>query len=313
MAPQDDARRLGGDGGRDGARGRVTPGRRATASGGGVTTVGHGEHFRAEGWFERVTARLRGDRRRPAPALLKRAHEFVLDHLPGDHLVSTLPGGERVRAAARYRQLSWNPEEYRAFRAAVRPGAVVLDVGANVGSYTLLFAIWVGPAGRVFAFEPAPEAREGLRKHVALNGLADRVEIAPYAASSIAGSARFRIDGASGANAIATGGDRGHAASIDVETTTIDAFCDRHRVRPDVVKIDVEGAELDVLAGARRVLAQPDMQAFVEFHPSVWAARGVTPDAIRAELIEQRLLAEPLHPSIDIWNTEGISVRLRRV
>jgi hypothetical protein len=61
------------------------------------------------------------------------------------------------------------------------------------------------------------------------------------------------------------------------------------------------------------VLAQPDMQAFVEFHPSVWAARGVTPDAIRAELIEQRLLAEPLHPSIDIWNTEGISVRLRRV
>jgi FkbM family methyltransferase len=277
-----------------------------------LTTIGRGEHFRAEGWFERTTARLRGDRRRPAPRLLKRAHEFVLDHLPGDHLVSTLPGGERIRAAARYRQLSWNPEEYRAFRAAVRPGAIVLDVGANVGSYTLLFAMWAGDTGRVFAFEPAPEARDGLRMHVALNGLAGRVEIVAAAAARTVGTARFRIDGASGANAIAADLHAAAAGYIDVETTTIDAFCERHGARPDVVKIDVEGAELDVLTGARRVLAQPDLQAFLEFHPSVWAGRGVTPDAIRDELATQGLVAEALDPSLDIWNTEGISVRLRR-
>lgn len=277
-----------------------------------MTTIGRGEHFRAEGWFERTTARLRGDRRRPAPRLLKRAHEFVLDHLPGDHLVSTLPGGERIRAAARYRQLSWNPEEYRAFRAAVRPGSVVLDVGANVGSYTLLFAMWAGATGRVFAFEPAPEARDGLRMHVALNGLAARVEIVAAAAAATVGTARFRIDGASGANAIAADPHAAAPGDIDVETTTIDAFCERHRTRPDVVKIDVEGAELDVLTGARQVLAQPDLQAFLEFHPSVWAARGVTPDAIRDELAAQGLVAEALDPSLDIWNTEGISVRLRR-
>jgi len=78
------------------------------------------------------------------------------------------------------------------------------------------------------------------------------------------------------------------------------------------VKIDVEGAELDVLRGARRILAQQDLQVFVEFHPSVWAARGVTPDAVRAELATQGLVAEALDPSLDIWNTEGISVRLRR-
>src|SRR5262249_41973037 len=152
---------------------------------------------------------------------------------------------------------------------------VVLDVGANVGSYTLLFAMWAGAAGRVFAFEPAPEAREGLRMHVALNGLADRTEIVPVAASSAVGTARFHVDGSSGANAIAAAGQRGDAASIDVETTTIDAFCERRRLRPDVIKIDVEGAELDVLRGARRVLRQPGLQAFLEFHPSVWASRGV--------------------------------------
>jgi len=271
-----------------------------------MTTVGRGEHFRAAGWFERATVRLRG--RRPAPALLKRAHEFVLDHLPGDHLVSTLPGGERIRAAARYRQLSWNPEEYRAFRAAVRPGSIVLDVGANVGAYTLLFAMWTGPAGRVFAFEPAPEARDGLRMHVALNGVADRVEIVCAAAADAVGSARFAIDGASGANALAAGSN---AASIEVETTTLDEFCRTRNLLPDVVKIDVEGTELDVLKGARRVLASPDVRAFLEFHPSIWSSRGVTPDAICAELAAQRLAAEAIDASIDIWRTEGVAVRLR--
>jgi FkbM family methyltransferase len=276
-----------------------------------VTTIGRGEHFRGEGWFERATARLSGDRRRRAPTLLKRAHEFVLDHLPGDPLVSTLPGGERVRAAARYRQLSWNPEEYRAFRDVVRPGSRVLDVGANVGSYTLLFAMWAGPEGRVFAFEPAPEARQGLRLHVGLNGLADRVEIVPAAVWSTVGSERFHVDGASGANAIAASGHDASAGSIDVETTTIDAFCERQRLFPDVIKIDVEGAEVEVLRGARNALAIPGLHAFVEFHPAAWASRGITPDAIRDELAAQHLIVEPLDPSLDIWNTEGISVRLR--
>ena len=276
-----------------------------------MTTVGRGEQFRDTRWFERATSGLRG-KRRPAPTLLKRAHEFVLDHLPGDHLVSTLPGGERIRATARYRQLSWNPEEYRAIRTAVRPGDVVIDAGANVGSYTLLFAIWAGAEGRVFAFEPAPDAREGLRRHVELNGLADRVEIGPFALSSMVGSVRFHVDGASGTNAIAVASDRAAARAIEVETTTIDAFCEGHRLRPDVVKIDVEGAELDVIKGARQVLARPGVHAFVEFHPRVWPSRDMTPDAIRAELAAQRLIPEPLDPSLDIWNTEGISVRLRQ-
>ena len=59
--------------------------------------------------------------------------------------------------APEFRHLTWNPEEYTAFRAAVRPGGVVLEAGANVGAYTMLFAQWVGPAGRVFAFEPDPD------------------------------------------------------------------------------------------------------------------------------------------------------------
>lgn len=274
--------------------------------------VGRGEHFRAASWLERGIERIRGARTRPAPAALRRLHELVLDLLPGDHLVSTLPGGERVRVSARHRHLSWNPEEYTAFKSSVRPGAIVLDVGANIGAYTVLFAQWTGASGRVIAFEPSPDSVLGLREHVRLNGVADRVEIVEAAVSSRDGSAAFDYAGASGANAIVADGTA-IAGAITVRTTTLDAFCDARRLRPSMIKIDVEGEELDVLRGARQTLAQPGLDVFVEFHPSIWAARGITRDAIASELAIQGLRPEPIDPSIDIWNTEGISVRLRRI
>jgi FkbM family methyltransferase len=239
-------------------------------------------------------------------------HEFLLERLPGDHLVSTLPGGERVRLAARYRHVSWNPEEYEAFRAAVRPGATVFDVGANVGAYTLLFAQWVGPSGTVVAFEPAPASAAGLRHQLRLNGVADRVQVVESAVADIVGTAAFAADRASGANALISAGHAGEHA-VMVTTTSLDAFCEAKRIRPDVIKIDVEGAEMAVLRGARRTLAAEGVQAFMEFHPAVWPSLGVTPEVIRAELASHRLAPEPLDGSLDIWNTEGIAVRLRRI
>ena len=273
--------------------------------------VGRGEHYREGSWLERGIERMRGARTRPAPAALRRLHELLLELLPGDHLVSTLPGGERVRVSAKHRHLSWNPEEYAAFKAAVRPGVTVLDVGANIGAYTLLFATWAGPSGRVVAFEPSPHSAEGLREHLRLNGVADRVEIVQAAVSNAEGTAWFDCSGPSGANALISEARGGGA--ITVNTTTLDAYCESRGLRPSVIKVDVEGAELDVLRGGRRTLAQPGLDIFVEFHPSVWAARGITREAIAAELAAQRLRADPLDPALDIWNTEGISVRLNRI
>jgi FkbM family methyltransferase len=277
-----------------------------------VTRVGRGEHFRSASWLERSIRRLRGRGARTAPAVLRRAHELLLDAWPGDHLVSTLPGGERVRLSARYRQLSWNPEEYAAFRAAVTSGDTVLDVGANIGAYTLLFAQWVGRAGRVVAFEPTPAAVAGLRHQLRLNGLADRVDVVESAVADVVGTASFAADRVSGSNALIAAGRAGDHA-ITVRTTSLDAFCEAHGLRPQVIKIDVEGTEMEVLRGARRTLSVPGVQTFLELHPAAWPSLGVTPALIQAELASQGLAPEPLDPSIDIWNTEGIAVRLRRV
>jgi FkbM family methyltransferase len=273
--------------------------------------IGSAHRFRSGSWLERCVDRIRGSRSLPAPRLLRTIHEAVLDRWPGDHLVSTLPDGERVRVAAKYRSLSWNPDEYRAFHASVRPGAVVFDVGANIGAYALLFAQWVGPRGRVFAFEPSPPSRTGLERHLQLNDVEDRVEIVPAAVCDRSGHATFHLDRFGGMSGLHTSPDLAPTA-LNVETTTLDRFCEERGVKPDVVKIDVEGAELEVLRGARSTLSSPDVIAFVEFHPSVWATRRMTAADVEHELYDLGFVAAPLDPGFDIWTMEGVCARLTR-
>jgi len=273
--------------------------------------IGGADGFRSASSLERVVARVRAHRGSPAPTVLKRVYEYLLDRWPGHHLRATLPGGERVRLAARYRHLTWNPQEYTAFRSAVGRGAVVLDIGANVGAYTLMFASWAGPAGRVFAFEPAPDARAGLLTHLRLNRLDDRVEISDAAMSSRVGRASFALHPSGGASSLRVQSvDR--ARVIDVPAETIDHFCEARQLRPTVIKIDVEGAELDVLRGGRETLARPGLEVFVEFHPAVWVASGGGRQDLEQEIARQGFIVEPIDPAFDPWNTEGITVRLRR-
>jgi FkbM family methyltransferase len=277
----------------------------------GAGHVGGSNRFRSGSWLERAVGWFRRDSGSAAPPVARRAFEAVLDRIPGDHLVSVLPEGERIQLAARYRHVTWNPDEYHAFRAAVRRGVTVLDVGANVGAYTLMFATWVGDSGRVLAFEPAPDACDGLRRHVALNHFDDRVTIVEAAVSSSVGTAAFAVHPSGGSSALGLAGTRG-LAQITVATETIDHVCKTYGLLPAVIKIDVEGAELDVLKGARNTLALPGLHVFVEFHPEAWRRARITPADIEAELGEQGFTVEPLDPGYDPWSTEGVCVRLRR-
>jgi len=273
--------------------------------------IASADRFRSASALERLAARVRGSGGSAAPPVLRRAYEYLLDRWPGDHLRPTLPGGERVQLSARYRHLTWNPQEYAAFRSAVRPGAVVFDIGANVGAYTLVFASWVGPAGRVYAFEPAPDAQAGLRTHLRLNRVEDRVEISGAAMSSSVGRAPFGVHPSGGASSLQVESvDR--ARVIEVPAETIDHFCAARRLRPDVIKIDVEGAELDVLRGGRDTLTRAGIEVFVEFHPATWASGGSGRHDIEQEIARQGFTVEAIDPTFDPWNTEGMTVRLRR-
>ena len=223
---------------------------------------------------------------------------------------AALPGGETVRVLPAYRHLSWNPVEYAAFRAAARPGMTALDVGANVGAYALLFGAWAGPGGRVWAFEPAPGAFDGLRRHVAANGLEDVVTPVRAAVSDRGGRAALVGADWQGTSRL---GDDGEGGTM-VETVTVDAFCAREGITPALIKVDVEGWELEVLRGARETIARAGdgLALFVEMHPTAWRARGVDAREVRAEIAAQGLRAEPLRDGADPWALEGECLRLAR-
>ena len=143
----------------------------------------------------------------------------------------------------------------RALVSVLRPGDVVLDVGANVGFLTVIMARLVGSAGHVYAFEPVPANAALIRRNARRNGFR-HVTVLEQAVAAQAGRAELVLAAYSGGAALASA-DRPPDAvdSIDVEVVTVDIAVADGRVRsPQLVKIDVEGAELAVLEGMTRTI-----------------------------------------------------------
>ncbi len=135
--------------------------------------------------------------------------------------------------------------------AALARGSVFADVGANLGLYTLWAARCVSAEGRVHAFEPMPDVRERLRRNVELNRFAC-VEIVGSALGAEPGFATLnRVEGGSGRTSRYVDGAAG---SLEVPVTTLDLYF-RDKPPPGLLKIDVEGMELQVLLGSRALLA----------------------------------------------------------
>ena len=174
-------------------------------------------------------------------------------------------------------------------RERVQPGQVAWNVGANVGVYVLQLAHWVGPAGRVVAIEPNPAARAVLERHLAYNGLTERVDVVGAAAGDSPGTATLWAAGSDGMCTIGAANPAvaARAQPVTAPVTTIDALVDAGLPRPDWILMDVEGYELHALRGAERTLARGpgSPRVVVELHPRMWAQHGesaATLDALLA-------------------------------
>ena len=156
-------------------------------------------------------------------------------------------------------------EVQRALRKLIRPGDTFFDVGANVGFFTILAARLVGPSGSVIAFEPHPESREALVGNVELNALAN-VLVDPRAISSSSGSALLDWRNPPTARLVAGSAQRSNR-SVSVDTISIDDFLREHpSLIPSMIKIDVEGHEVDVIRGMRRTLEDHTPVILCEMH-----------------------------------------------
>jgi FkbM family methyltransferase len=172
----------------------------------------------------------------------------------------------------------YEPESAAAVRSLVKAGHTCIDVGANIGFFSMLMFRLVGPAGRVFAFEPAVLHFDRLRNHVKLN---EAVNVEPYrlALSDRPCHGIIHVTEATASIRPMTWGMEKAIASDAFEAVTLDDFCREHGVdHVDFIKVDTDGHEAQFLAGAESTLrqARPAMlvEAVPEAHPE--GAAGVT-------------------------------------
>lgn len=229
-------------------------------------------------------ARDRSRTLKAAHALLREPYYGVLQAVYRAGMPVELADGIRVRLHPRLKGI--RPEAYERemcalFDREVMEGATVLDIGAHVGLHTLRLSRRVGPSGRVVAVEPSPANARLLRQHLAWNRTAN-VEVVEAAIGDREGEIPFTFrtdanDPGGFANSIAydIGGE-----TRTVPMTTIDAIC-AGGLTPDLIKIDVEGAELLALRGARSTLASGAPMLVVAIHPDPMRLLGTTP----AELV----------------------------
>jgi FkbM family methyltransferase len=154
---------------------------------------------------------------------------------------------------------TYEREKVELFSRELFPGSVVCDIGANSGIYTVLACRAVGPSGHVFSFEPAPQNLSYLNRNIRVNRYSNCTVI-PKAVSNLDGTVSFDpgIDPCVGK--ISTDG------VLRVPCTSLDAYFSEQRPLPQLLKIDVEGAEYEVLDGARCVLSGSRPTIFLATH-----------------------------------------------
>lgn len=139
----------------------------------------------------------------------------------------------------------------------IRHGDVVYDIGANVGLHTLLFSRLVGEVGRVFAFEPAPDAVLRLREHLRLN----QIQNVNVIEKAVAGRAEQRYFSAEN---LCMGHLDKHG-NIAVLATTLDLLI-KKLPPPNYIKMDIEGAEIEALTGGEECFRRHRPKLFLATH-----------------------------------------------
>jgi FkbM family methyltransferase len=154
------------------------------------------------------------------------------------------------------RQGYYEPEMVRLFEKLLKPGMILLDIGAHIGQYTLVASQLVGESGAVHSFEPDPETFKWLSANLRLNQRKN-VHLNQLALSDAPGKTTFYLSTPDdiGCNSLAKPANYS-GREVEVTTTTVDSYLEQQRVpRVDLLKADIEGAEYAMLSGACSLLS----------------------------------------------------------
>jgi FkbM family methyltransferase len=176
----------------------------------------------------------------------------------------------------------WEPKTTQYLCSSLTFGHVFMDIGANAGYFSLLASRCVGQAGKVLAVEPNPAMAKQLRQNTERSGLTN-VDIAEAACfDSVEVRDLYIGNPYNTGNSSLSGNNLAWTKSVEVACTTVDLLVEKHGLqRVDLVKIDVEGAELQVLRGMSATLKRLRPKIITELSSSLLEAFSVTLDTVQ--------------------------------
>ena len=184
----------------------------------------------------------------------------------------------------------YEAETTRVLRESVKPGMTVLDVGANIGYFSLMAARFTGENGRVWAFEPVPTMLEILNLNVRNNALQNIITVIPQAVSNVPGTTAMYVNAmASGwsslygeASATLPPEIRAQQERIEIGCITLDDWAAQHKwPTVDLIKMDIEGAEKQALEGMIQLSRKnARLKLIIEFNIRTLQAAAITPEEL---------------------------------
>lgn len=198
----------------------------------------------------------------------------------------------------------WEPELTRFVSSRLADGDVFVDIGANIGYYSLLAARSVGDDGGVVAVEASPAMFAELRRNVELNDLDARIRLVNKAAAAKSGTLTVFAGPRHNAGMSTTLASRGLTVETTVPAMPLDELLTFGEITSmRLIKIDVEGAEPDVLAGMGNLIGalRPDAEIVVELSPRWWPDRRLRPIDVLRPFIDAGFNVYQLKNSYSAW------------
>jgi FkbM family methyltransferase len=198
--------------------------------------------------------------------------------------------------------------EARLLASLCKPGMCVVDVGANIGFYSLLFARWVGPTGNVCAFEPDPKNFATLQGNLSANRCLNVRAVNSAVGATSAEGHLYLSDVHKGDHRVYQ--SDGGRKEIPIRIVALDDYFASDQ-RIDLVKMDIQGAEGMALAGMQRVItSNPDLAMLFEFWPRGLRNAGSSPEGILTDLQEKGFTIEQIDERsgelVELENVDGL-------
>jgi FkbM family methyltransferase len=182
---------------------------------------------------------------------------------------------------SRYYESNYEQENYSFLQQQLKPGMQVLDIGAHLGLFSGFSSQLVGKEGKIICFEPTPGTYSVLKETLRLNHCENVIAI-QAAVSAAEGTASFYVSdtAACNSNSLVYNKPDRKLQSYVVQLVTIDGITIQYSLKPDLIKIDAEGAELDVLKGGGKTLTEYKPILILGLHPDFIKQKGDSLEAI---------------------------------